>query len=193
MRLVEIIKILKETKVKILSFSDLKKLLDIENDNTAYKIAEKLIGEKFLLRIKKGTYISTFNSPEDFELANALYVPSYISFESALSYYGILSQFPYSTTSVSPKKTKKITVEGKEYNYTQISRKLYWGFRREGQIIIASPEKALLDMLYITSKGIRKVELDELDYSSINKKDFYKMCQKVKYRPFLNKLKEIRL
>ena len=193
MRLVEIIKILKETKVKILSLSDLKKLLDIENDNTAYKIAEKLIGEKFLLRIKKGTYISTFNSPEDFELANALYVPSYISFESALSYYGILSQFPYSTTSVSPKKTKKITVEGKEYSYTQISRKLYWGFRREGQIIIASQEKALLDMLYITAKGRRKVELDELDYSSINKKDFYKMCQKVKYRPFLNKLKEIRL
>lgn len=193
MRLVEIIKILKETKVKILSLSDLKKLLDIENDNTAYKIAEKLIGEKFLLRIKKGTYISTFNSPEDFELANALYVPSYISFESALSYYGILSQFPYSTTSVSPKKTKKITVEGKEYSYTQISRKLYWGFRREGQIIIASPEKALLDMLYITAKGRRKVELDELDYSSINKKDFYKMCQKIKYQPFLNKLKEIRL
>ncbi len=193
MRLVEIIKILKETKVKILSLSDLKKLLDIENDNTAYKIAEKLIGEKFLLRIKKGTYISTFNSPKDFELANALYVPSYISFESALSYYGILSQFPYSTTSVSPKKTKKITVEGKEYSYTQISRKLYWGFRREGQIIIASQEKALLDMLYITAKGRRKVELDELDYSSINKKDFYKMCQKVKYRPFLNKLKEIRL
>lgn len=193
MRLVEIIKILKETKVKILSLSDLKKLLDIENDNTAYKIAEKLIGEKFLLRIKKGTYISTFNSPEDFELANALYVPSYISFESALSYYGILSQFPYSTTSVSPKKTKKITVEGKEYSYTQISRKLYWGFRREGQIIIASQEKALLDMLYITAKGRRKVELDELDYSSINKKDFYKMCQKIKYQPFLNKLKEIRL
>jgi len=193
MRLVEIIKILKETKVKILSLSDLKKLLDIENDNTAYKIAAKLIGEKFLLRIKKGTYISTFNSPEDFELANALYVPSYISFESALSYYGILSQFPYSTTSASPKKTKKITVEGKEYSYTQISRKLYWGFRREGQIIIASQEKALLDMLYITAKGRRKVELDELDYSSINKKDFYKMCQKVKYRPFLNKLKEIRL
>lgn len=193
MRLVEIIKILKETKVKILSLSDLKKLLDIENDNTAYKIAEKLISEKFLLRIKKGTYISTFNSPEDFELANALYVPSYISFESALSYYGILSQFPYSTTSVSPKKTKKITVEGKEYSYTQISRKLYWGFRREGQIIIASPEKALLDMLYITAKGRRKVELDELDYSFINKKDFYKMCQKVKYQPFLNKLKEIRL
>ncbi|MDO9228214.1 MAG: hypothetical protein Q7U03_01490 [Syntrophales bacterium] len=81
----DIIKIIKKSGVKIVSLSDLRKLLDIEKDNTSYKIAEKLVAEKFLLRLKKGVYLSTFNPPDSFEIANAIYTPSYISLESALN------------------------------------------------------------------------------------------------------------
>ena len=193
MRIVDIIKIIRKSGVKIVSLPDLGKLLDIEKDNTSYKIAEKLVAEKFLLRLKKGVYLSSFNPPDSFEIANAMYTPSYISLESALNYYGILPQFPYSVTSVSPKKSKKILIDEKEFEYVQISHKLYWGFRREVQTIIASPEKALLDMIYIASKGLRRIEFEELDYSVVNESDFHKMCQKITYRPFLNKLKELGL
>ncbi|MBK5102075.1 MAG: hypothetical protein JJE15_13955 [Desulfobacteraceae bacterium] len=187
----DIIKIIKNSGVKIVSLSDLRKLLDIEKDNTSYKIAEKLVAEKFLLRLKKGVYLSTFNPPDSFEIANAIYTPSYISLESALNYYGILSQFPYSVTSISPKKSKKVLIDEKEFEYVQINHKLYWGFRREGQTLIAAPEKALLDMIYIVSKGLRRIEFEDLDYSPINKRDFHKMCQRIDYLPFLYKLKEI--
>ena len=193
MRIVDIIKIIRKSGVKIVSLSDLRKLLDIEKDNTSYKIAEKLVADKFLLRLKKGVYLSAFNPPDSFEIANAIYTPSYISLESALNYYGILPQFPYSVTSVSPKKSKKLLIDEKEFEYVQISHKLYWDFRREGQMLIASPEKALLDMIYIVSKGLRRLEFEDLDYSPINKADFHKMCQKIEYRPFINKLKEIGL
>jgi predicted transcriptional regulator of viral defense system len=191
MRIVEIIKIIRKSGVKIVSLSDLRKLLDIEKDNTSYKIAEKLVAEKFLLRLKKGVYLSAFNPPDSFEIANAIYTPSYISLESALNYYGVLPQFPYSVTSVSPKKSKKLLIDEKEFEYVQINHKLYWGFRREGQTVIASPEKALLDMIYIASKGLRRIEFEDLDYSPVNKSDFHKMCQRIDYLPFLNKLKEI--
>jgi len=191
MRIVDIIKIIRKSGVKIVSLSDLRKLLDIEKDNTSYKIAEKLVAEKFLLRLKKGVYLSAFNPPDSFEIANAIYTPSYISLESALNYYGVLPQFPYSVTSVSPKKSKKVLIDEKEFEYVQISHKLYWGFRREGQTVIASPEKALLDMIYIASKGLRRIEFDELDYSALNKSDFHKLRQGIDYLPFLNKLKEI--
>ena len=191
MRIVDIIKIIRKSGVKIVSLSDLRKLLDIEKDNTSYKIAAKLVAEKFLLRLKKGVYLSAFNPPDSFEIANAIYTPSYISLESALSYYGVLPQFPYSVTSVSPKKSKKVLINEKEFEYVQISHKLYWDFRREGQTVIASPEKALLDMIYIVSKGLRRIEFEELDYSAVNKSDFHKMCQRIDYLPFLNKLKEI--
>jgi hypothetical protein len=191
MRIVDIIKIIKKSGVKIVSLSDLRKLLDIEKDNTSYRIAEKLVAEKFLLRLKKGVYLSAFNPPDSFEIANALYTPSYISLESALNYYGLLPQFPYSVTSVSPKKSKKLLIDEREFEYVQISDKLYWDFRRDGQTVIASPEKALLDMIYIVSKGLRRMEFEDLDYSPINKRDFHKMCQRIDYRPFLNKLKQI--
>jgi predicted transcriptional regulator of viral defense system len=191
MRIVDIIKIIRKSGVKIVSLSDLRKLLDIEKDNTSYKIAEKLVAEKFLLRLKKGVYLSAFNPPDSFEIANAIYAPSYISLESALNYYGMLLQFPYSVTSVSPKKSKKLLIDEKEFEYVQISHKLYWDFRREGQTLIASPEKALLDMIYIVSKGLRRLEFEDLNYSPNNKMDFHKMCQKIDHRPFLNKLKKI--
>lgn len=191
MRIVDIIKIIRKSGVKIVSLSDLRKLLDIEKDNTSYKIAEKLVAEKFLLRLKKGVYLSAFNPPDSFEIANAIYTPSYISLESALNYYGVLPQFPYSVTSVGPKKSKKVFIDEKEFEYVQISHKLYWGFIREGQTVIALPEKALLDMIYIASKGLRRIAFDELDYSALNKSDFHKMCQGIAYLPFLNKLKEI--
>jgi predicted transcriptional regulator of viral defense system len=190
MRIVEIIQIIKESGVKIVSLADLRKLLDIEKENTAYKIAEKLVAEKFLQRLKRGVYLSAFHSPETFEIANALYTPSYISLESALNYYGILPQFPYCATSVSPRKSKKLLAAGQEFEYVQISHKLYWDFRREGQALIASPEKALLDTVYIASKGLRRIDFEELDYSTINKSEFEKMCAKVAYRPFFNKLRE---
>ncbi len=191
MRIVDIIKIIKKSGVKIISLSDLRKLLDIEKDNTSYRIAEKLVADKFLLRLKKGVYLSAFNLPESFEIANAIYTPSYISLESALNYYGVLPQFPYSVTSVSPKKSKKLLIDEKEFEYVQISHKFYWDFRREGQTLIASPEKALLDMIYIVSKGLRRIEFEDLDYSPINKIAFHEMCQRIDYLPFLNKLKEI--
>lgn len=191
MRIVDIIKIIHKSGVKIVSLSDLRKLLHIENDNTSYKIAEKLVAEKFLQRLKKGVYISALNPPDTFEIANAIYTPSYVSLESALNYYGVLPQFPYSVTSVSPKKSKKLLIDEKEFEYVQISHKLYWDFRREGQALIASPEKALLDMVYIVSKGLRRLDFGDLDDSPIDKRRFQEMCQKVAYRPFYIKLKEI--
>jgi hypothetical protein len=46
-------------------------------------------------------------------------------------------------------------------------------------------------MIYIVSKGLRRIEFEDLDYSSINKRNFHKMCRRIDYLPFMNKLKEI--
>jgi len=193
MRISEIIKLISDSKIKIFSFVDLKKLLTIREDNTAYKIAEKLIRGKFLKRLKKGVYASNFNFPESFEIANALYLPSYISLESALNHYGILAQFPYTITSITIKKPKKFSIGNQEYEYTQIKPQLYWGFEKRAGWLIAVPEKALLDIIYLSAKGMRRISFDELDLSVINKKRFKQMCQRVNYLPFQAKLKELNL
>lgn len=189
----ELIKKLQKSRVKILNLKDLKKLFGIKKDNTAYKVAEKLIKKEFLLPLKKGIYASTFREPSDFEIANCIYTPSYISLESALNYYGILSQFPYTITSAAAKKTRRFEVKGKEYEYTQISKKLFWGMRKEKEFLIATPEKALLDAIYLAAKGARRFDFKEFDYSKINRSKFRKLSRNIKYLPFQNLLKGIKI
>jgi predicted transcriptional regulator of viral defense system len=193
MKLDKIVKRLQKSGLKILTLQDLKRLLEIEIDNTAYKTAENLVKKDLLLRIKKGIYASSFYPPEDFEIAGYLYSPSYISLESALNFYGILSQFPYTVTSISPRKTKKFSIGNKEYEYIHIQTDFFWGYDRQKGFLIAMPEKALMDAIYLVSKGWRKIDLDELDYSRVNKKIFKRMAEKVGYRPFQKLLKEIPL
>ena len=45
--------------------------------------------------------------------ANYLYQPSYISLDSALSFYGVITGFSYKITSVSTKKTRSLIIDEK--------------------------------------------------------------------------------
>ena len=94
MKLDKIIKKLQKSRRRILTLQDIKKLFEIDLDNSAYKAAEMLAKKEFLIRLNKCIYASAFHPPEDFETANCLYSPSYVSLETALNYHGILSQFP---------------------------------------------------------------------------------------------------
>lgn len=193
MRTEEIISKLRETNIKVLSLSDLKKLFNISKDNTAYKTASKLVKNRLLIRLGKGCYASVFNLPEEFEIGNYLYSPSYISLETALNYYGILSQFPYVVASVTTRKTKKIRVNNKEYEYAHLNQDLFWGYKKQDGFLIATPEKALIDLIYFACKGWRGIEAKELDTASLNRKTLKRMAGKVKYRLFQKKWRELAL
>jgi predicted transcriptional regulator of viral defense system len=189
----DIIKILQASKLRALTTADLKKLLDISNNNTANITANKLVKNKILLPLKKGLYASILYPPEDFEVANLLYPPSYVSLESALSLYGMLSQFPYVITSVSPKKTKRFLAQDKEYEYIQIKKEYFMGFIKKGPFLIASPEKALVDLLYLASKGLRHIDIKELDLSKINKRELVSSIKTINHLPFQKLCKELGL
>lgn len=193
MRIEEIIKKLQKSRLAVLSFQDLKKMFGVSEDNTAYKIAGKLVKKEFLFRLKKGLFRSRFANPSDFEIANNLYTPSYVSFESALSFYGILPQFPYSVTSATSSKTKKMENNGKEYEYVRLQPGLFWGYEKQKNVLIALPEKALIDELYLVAKGWRRIDFDEIDYSKINKRRFKKMSKQIKHKPFQKLIKRVEL
>ncbi|MDO8741651.1 MAG: hypothetical protein Q7J11_00725, partial [Candidatus Roizmanbacteria bacterium] len=91
------------------------------------------------------------------------------SFESALSFYGVLSQFPYEVTSATLGQTRSKKFNEKEYGYYHLKKSLFWGYIKEDNYLIADKEKALADQLYLSSKGIKKIHLEEYDLSLINK------------------------
>lgn len=117
-----------------------------------------------LIRLKKGLYVvapKVSKSEISRELiANHLYGPSYISLESALSYYGLIPERVYNVRSVTTKRAKQYTTPLGEFDYRTVPENYFSiGIQQEETksksiFLIASPEKALCDMILITS-GLR--------------------------------------
>ncbi|MFZ3085887.1 MAG: hypothetical protein WA097_04470 [Candidatus Hydromicrobium sp.] len=176
-------KILYAKGVSLFSINDAKKVFNIEKDNTLYKLLQRLEKKDIIKRIENGKYLFSFLEVSDFEIANFLTSPSYISLESALSFYGILSQFPYTITSITSKKSKRVIYEDKEYEFNHMESKYLYGFFKKNNFLIASPEKALIDELYFIAKKLRIISLEELDLTNINKKHLKSIVKKYDYIP----------
>jgi len=167
-----------DSDCKLFSLNTLKSLLEVKKESTLFSLIKRLVTNGVLKKIEKDKYILKEAGVDDFSLANFIYQPSYISFETALNFYGILSQFPYEITSATSKKTSKKIIEGKIYTYTHLQKSLFWGYEKKDGFLIAFPEKALLDQLYLAAKGTRGVSLDEYDFSLIKWKKFKDFLQK---------------
>ncbi|MDP2830457.1 MAG: hypothetical protein Q8O21_00115 [bacterium] len=152
--------------------------LDLQRHfNVSYGTARKFIlrnvKKNIYAKIKRGLYFDKNFKPSELEIANKLYYPSYISFEYALSYYGIIPDTVYSITSASSKTTRSFVVEKVNYSFFHIKREIFTGYIKkniEGQLIyLAEPEKALADYLYFVD--LRKKSLyDRINASGINYK-----------------------
>jgi len=185
-----------DSGLKLFTLNVLKDLLEIKKESTLLRIINKLVVNGVLEKIERGKYLLKGGRINDFVLANFIYCPSYISFESALNFYGILSQFPYEITSATSKKTTKKMAEGKIFSYVHIQKSLFWGYEKSNDFLIALPEKALVDQLYLASKGLRKVDLDEYDFSLINWgrfKDYLQKCPQTRqFRSIIKWLPKIK-
>ena len=91
----------------------------------------------------------------DLIVANLMYRPSYVSLYSALSHYGMIPEYIAHTTSVTTLKTASFSNDMGTFDYRHIKPDLFWGYHvvdsiNQRKILIALPEKALLDLLYLT-------------------------------------------
>jgi len=143
----------------------LRDILEISKESTLFSIVKKLIKAGVLLKIEKDKYLLKGREVSDFALADFIYQPSYVSFESALNFYGILSQFPYEISSATARKSVKKVFQDKIFVYSHIKKELFWGYEKKENFLIALPEKALLDQVYLMSKGCKSINLDEYDLS----------------------------
>ncbi|MEI7580016.1 MAG: hypothetical protein WCJ58_08380 [bacterium] len=149
---------------------ELASIFEIDFPRTLENIIVNLISSKILTQLEKGKYFVTSKKPSEFEIAQFVYSPSYISLESALNVYGILSQFPFEITSISLKKTTTKEIIGKTFTYSQIKKSLFTGYIKKDNYLIALPEKALFDYFYLISKAVKTdTYLGEMNFSIVNK------------------------
>lgn len=137
-----------------------------------------------LIRIKRNIYMlkerwNRLARREKFQIANLIQVPSYISLMSAMDYYEITTQLQQDfIESIALKKTKEIEITGNMFNYSKIKQNLYFGFLKEKDFFIATPEKAFLDSLYLMSLGRYNFDMSSIDFSKLNLIDLKKMAIK---------------
>ena len=113
----------------------------------------------YIKKLIKGYYIFTDLTLKEeviFEIANRIYKPSYISFETALHYYGLIPESVYGITSASTRRTYKFKTGIAEFSYRTLNRRLFFGYEilkynNNKYFKIASIEKAILDYFYINT------------------------------------------
>jgi predicted transcriptional regulator of viral defense system len=148
--------------------ADLEKILGLKRESL-YVTLTRLVRAGILVRLRKNAY-KLFLAETDVEkVANELYFPSYLSFESALSAYGILSQIPYTLTFATSRPSKRMVVRDTEVEYRHLKGDLFLGYTFEHGKYIATPEKALMDELYLMSRGKTKIDIEELDLREIDR------------------------
>lgn len=123
----------------------------------------------YLLKIKKGLYVFAKDADKvtPHEIAVLLYEPSYISLETALAWYGFIPEMVYAQTSVTAKINRTFDNIYGHFIYRHIKSELFWGYTEiktpYGRYLMAEPEKALLDYLYLNLARI-KTENDYENY-----------------------------
>ena len=93
----ELMRIIEQFDKPYWTVSDLEKVLHLKRE-CLHVALHRLVKAGVLQRLRRGIYQLAGQPPDVPRIANALYLPSYLSFESALARYGILSQIPYTVT-----------------------------------------------------------------------------------------------
>lgn len=156
--------------------------------------ASRYVRLGLLMRLKRNIYVpkerwQTTSREERFTLANLGQTPSYISLMTALDYHEITTQVQRGIIeSVAVKRTKEISLNGNVFRYTKVSRASYFGFIRQQQFFIATPEKALLDAIYLMSFGRYALDLSAIDDEKLNRKEIRRMSRN--YPPQTRKMLE---
>lgn len=174
---IKLLQILRGLNKPYFTVADLEKVLGL-NRNSLYVLLNRLVKNGTLVRLKRGVYQPEFQSLELERVANELYYPSYLSFESALSRYSILSQTPYVLTLATTKTTKRLNLAGKKVEYRQLKSDYFFGYNLKNGVYIAEPEKAILDQLYLMGKGKTASETSEWSLAGLDKTKFLKYAKK---------------
>lgn len=181
-----------------LTIYQLAKQLDLKS-STIDTYISRFLRYKKIISLKNGLYASKKFYDENkldisylFYLANVIYKPSYISSYTALQYYNLSTEVVYPTISISTKTTRNYQTKIGDFKYHSISKNLYQDFylkKEKFSFYIASPSKALFDLLYFKTKQFKTIKFEEvnnllaelrIDIDELNKLEQRKLYKMIK-------------
>lgn len=124
-----------------------------------------------LIQLRRGVYAIARpyrkTEPHPMLVANALRKNSYVSLQSALAFHGLIPEYVPVCTSVTTGRSEQLETELGTYVYRRISADYFFGFEQREvapnqHAFVATAEKALLDLVYLTRGGDTESYLREL-------------------------------
>jgi predicted transcriptional regulator of viral defense system len=124
-------------------------------------------------------------TPSAYLIANRLHKPSYVSLQSALAYHGLIPEYVPVVTSVTTTRPEEVITPLGRFIYRHCKRTFFSGFREievtPGQMaLLATPEKAILDLVYLTPGGDQPAFLAELRLENLESLDLAALRQMAK-------------
>lgn len=130
-----------------------------------------------LVQLRRGVYALAppfqKRHPHPFLVANRLVRASYVSLQSALAHHGLIPEAVPVVTSVTAGRPGRWETGLGTFEYRHVKQALWWGYQRlalgAGQLaFVATPEKALLDLVYLQPGGDRTAYLRELRLQNLD-------------------------
>ena len=152
-----------------------------------------------ILQLKRGLYTLAppFRkvTPHPFLVANRLVLGSYVSLQSALAYYGLIPEYVPVTLSMTARSPASWKNPLGVFWFHHIVGDLFTGYRVEevtiGQhVYLATPEKALLDLVHLTPGGDDPAYLEELRLQNLERIDENRLHELAGNRPKLERAAE---
>ncbi|MDR1780132.1 MAG: hypothetical protein LBR50_05305 [Tannerella sp.] len=157
----------------------------------------------YLIGLRSGYYtFSDFLGKPDYAyyFANRIYQPSYVSLHTALAFYGVIPEAVVQITSVCSLKTAFFSNAFGEFSYKKIKSNLMFGYDlkptgKRHNLLFATPEKAILDLLYLypfynNEQEIRELRFDEsYMQDELNRELFGEFLQKFENKALENRVK----
>lgn len=170
---------LTERNMSIFSPLEFRRIFNVRKSAASFFINYHLKSGLFI-KLKNGLYALRIRPPFEFEIANRVYSPSYVSLEYAMMYYGIIPETVYVITSVTTKPTREFVINNVSYTYQKIKKSAFSGYLSkslDGNIVlIATPEKAFVDYLYFVDLG-KKLVNERLDVNKLSKSKLIKYAK----------------
>lgn len=133
-----------------------------------------------IIQVRRGVYVLADPyrkvSAHPFLLANKIKKGSYVSLQSALAYHGLIPEYVPVITSVTTGRPETVTSVAGTFTFKHVRKSLFTGYRRievapRQFAMVATPEKGLLDLVYLTPRGDRREYLSELRLQHLDQLD----------------------
>lgn len=169
--------------------------------NDVHRQLSRWVAQGRIHQLRRGLYVLAppyqIENPHPFRVANRMVRGSYVSSQSALAFYNLIPEYTPSVVSVTTGRPHKWDTPLGLFIFRHIKPRYIDGYRltdlgRGQYAFLATPEKAILDLIYLTPKGDSAAFLSELRLQNLEKleEDTLEKTSKIFERPKVTRATE---